>query len=564
LSRDFHEGVLVQVYADMVCGGEIPACKWVRLQCARHLEDLKTGRDRGLWFDVKAATRAIRFCSYLVFWEGAAAGERFYFEPWQAFIVGSLFGWKRADGSRRYRTAWIEVPRKNGKTPLAAAIGLYCLVADGEQGAQVLSVATKRDQAAKIFEHASHMGQRALKDRLRGLDYNAKDIFDRQTASIFRPLAQEANTEDGHNIHAALFDEVHRYKDRKMWDVISSAQISRVNPIRVCITTAGEGDDLTSIAFEFHEFAEQILDGVIENDTWFCYIATLDEGDDWRDERSWQKANPNWDVSVRSSNLRDEFLEAMASPTAENKFRRFYLNEWIFRSEKAIDLDKWRAAKSPIDLEDLKGRPCFGGLDLSAKYDLSAFALRFPPMADNEQWRSLYFSFLPEGQLKTAEDRDKQTYRQWAVDGYLTPTPGDMIDYKQIVRTIEEQNQLFDIRDIGFDSWNAMAIATDLDALGYKMVEMRQGMRTMGGPSKEYDGKIVGGVHNSGINPIADWTASNLMWRKDSNDNFMPCKKMSRRRIDPIVADIMAEGRALVNDEGAPSSYLESAPLLVL
>lgn len=568
MSFELEEGFVVTAWAEAVVEGTVKMCRRVVQQCERHLRDLKDGASRGLSFAVKKATRAIRFCSLLRFWEGAAAGKRFFLEPWQAFIVGSLFGWMKETAQglvRRFRTAWLEVPRKNGKSPLVAAIGLFLLVADGEAGAQIYSVATKRDQARIIFNHAEQMARKGVAQTLRGLDFRKNFIGYGRTAGYFRPLAQDAHTEDGLNVHGALFDEVHKYRDRKMWDVLRTAQVSRVQPLKICTTTAGDGADQMLIGYDLHAQALSVLDGIVENDSWFCFVSTLDEGDSWEDPDVWAKANPNWNVSVLEENVRADYLEAKASPQAAASFRRYYLNEWIYQAEKGIDIDVWKANRSEIDLETLKGRPCYGALDLSAKYDLSAFVLRFPPQADNERWQSLYFSFLPEKRLAKAEDRDGVPYRQWAVDGFLTPTPGNIIDYARIVRTIEEQSALYRIEDIGFDPWSATATALELQELGHSMVEMRQGMYTMAMPTKEYDAKIIGGLHNPGFNPIADWCASNIMWRKDSNDNFMPDKLASIKRIDLIVADIMAEGRAIVHEDETPEpSYLQNAELMVL
>lgn len=546
-------GDLVAIYANGVIDGHYPAGRRVRQQCERHLRDLENGKDRGLYFNVTSASHAIRFFSYLNLWEGSGAGSSFALRPWQAFIVGSIFGWKRDDGTRRYRTAWVEVPRKNGKTPLAAGIGLYLLKPDGEAAPQVLAIATKKEQADLIFSHASIMAAGSGIAELRNLKFEQNKIKDDFMRGVFKPLARDAHTEDGLNPHGALFDEVHKYKDRKMWDVISSALGSRRQPLKLCITTAGDGADLMMIGYELHDYAEKILDGGIENDTWFCYIAGVDEGDDWKDEATWRKANPNMDVSVFMDFLRDELQMAIASPASQDSFRRNFLNEWIYRAEKAIDIEKWLAGGSEINLADLKGRPCYGGIDMSTNVDLSDFTLRFPPMADNEQWRSLYFPFLPRDILKKAEDRDRVPYRQWAEDGYLTPTPGNVIDERAIRAKVMDQAALYDIRDIGFDPWSATAMALELQDEGLQMVEMRQGMYTMAMPSKQYDTKILAGLHNHGHHPIATWSASNLMWETDSNENFRPSKKASRTRIDPIVADIMAHGRAVVHETHGPA-----------
>ena len=355
----------------------------VRLACERHLEDLGSGASRGLRFDVQAAQHAIDFFGFLRHSKGEWAGQTFALAPWQAFVVGSLFGWQRADGLRRFRTAYCAVPRKNGKSTLSAGIALYLLVADGEQGAEIYSAATTRDQARIVFDEAKRMvgSSPALKRRVQVLINN---LNVEASASRFMPLSSDASSMDGLNVHGAIIDELHAHKTRHVVDVLETATGARRQPLLFEITTAGY--DRHSICFEHHDYAIKLLEGVLQDDSWFAFIAAADENDDWTDPEVWRKANPSFGLSVKADDLARKAEKAIALPGAQNAFRRMHLNEWTEQAERWIDLAAWDACAGPVDLEALRGRTCFGGLDLSTTTDVTALAWVFPPEGDDGLW----------------------------------------------------------------------------------------------------------------------------------------------------------------------------------
>jgi phage terminase large subunit-like protein len=396
-------------YARSISEGAVPANRTVRLACERHLDDLASGAGRGLRFDPAAARHAIEFFGFLRHSKGEWAGQTFELAPWQAFIVGALFGWKRDDGLRRFRTGYCAVPRKNGKSSIAAGIGLYLLVADGEQGAEIYSAATTRDQARIVFDEAKRMvvASPALRRRVEPLINN---LHVGASASRFMPLSSDSSTMDGLNVHGAIIDELHAHKTRGVVDVLDTATGARRQALLFEITTAGY--DRHSICFEHHDYSTKVLDGVLQDDSWFAYIAAADEGDDWTDPQVWRKANPNFGISVKEDDLARKAEKAIALPGAQNAFRRLHLNEWTEQAERWIDMAAWDACAAPVDLEQLRRRPCFGGLDLSTTTDITALAWVFPPES-HSLWRVVSRYFVPEDNLRKRAARDRVPYDLW-------------------------------------------------------------------------------------------------------------------------------------------------------
>jgi phage terminase large subunit-like protein len=387
--------------------GRILANQFVRLACERHLEDLGSAAARGLRFEVAAARHAIAFFGFLRHSKCEWAGQTFTLAPWQAFVVGSLFGWTRPDGLRRFRTAYCAVPRKNGKSMLSAGIGLYLLIADGEHGAEVYSAATSRDQARIVFDEAKRMvgSSPALKRRV-GILINNLHVA--TTASRFMPLSSDSSTMDGLNVHGAIIDELHAHKSRHVVDVLETATGARRQPLLFEITTAGY--DRHSICYEHQDYSIKVLEGTVPDDSWFAFIAAADESDDWTDPDVWQKANPNFGLSVKADDLARKAEKALALPGAQNAFRRMHLNEWTEQAERWIDLAAWDACDARVDLEALRGRPCCGGLDLSTTTDVTALAWVFPPEDEDGLWRVLSRYFVPAEHLKKRAERDRVPY----------------------------------------------------------------------------------------------------------------------------------------------------------
>lgn len=559
-------------YLDDVLNGRVLVCKWVRLAVERHVKDLAEGEARGLRFNREAAERAIKFFGFLKHSKGEWAGHSFVLEPWQQFILWCVFGWqtrheqfRHAENGRnagrseqvrwvrRFKKVHEEIARKNGKSTKLAGVGLYLLVFDGEQGAEVYSAATKKDQARIVHDEAEKM-VKASPD-LKGFVSTFRDNLScESTNSKFEPLGADDDTLDGLNISGAIIDELHAHKTRKVYDILDTATGARAQPLIWAITTAGiDGPGLYN---DEHEYAKKVLEGIIEDDSIFAIIFTLDDGDDWRDEKVWIKANPNLGVSVSLDDLRRKCARAIEITTTQNDFIRLHMNRRTQQIMRWLDMVKWDACGEPFDESYLEGRPCYGGLDLASKLDLAAWVMVFPPTEDDPVWYVLVRCFVPRARALEREKRDRVPYVTWEREGYLTMTEGDVIDYEFIKAQVMRDSEIFQIHSIGFDSWNASQIALQLTNLGATMLAFGQGYRSMSEPTKELEVKIVAKNFNHGGHPVARWCASNVMTESDPAGNIKPSKAKSTERIDIIVAIVMALGLAITKQgENGESVY---------
>ncbi len=537
----------VTEYAEQVLSGRVAACRWVRLACERHLRDLEMGRGRGLWFDEEEAERVFRFFALLphVKGEWARDGSTIRLEPWQRFILGSIFGWKREDGLRRFRTAYIEVPRKNAKSTLAAGVGLWLAFFDGEPGAEVYAAATKRDQAKIVWGDARQMVLKTpgLRARIRAFVSN---LHSAQTASKFEPLGADADSLDGLNIHGAIVDELHAHRTRALWDVLVTATGARRQALIFAITTAGW--DRTSICWEQHDYVSKVLEGIVPDDTVFGYIATIDEGDDWTDPAAWAKANPNLGISVKMDDLERQCAQARHMPAAQNAFKRLRLNVWTEASERWIDTTVWD--QGAVSVRVAEGASCYAGLDLSSTTDLSAFVLLFGPDAEGTYDVLPYF-WMPGENIRQRVERDCVPYDLWVRQGYIEATPGNVIDYDVIRARINDLGRCYRIREIAVDRWNATQITMQLQGDGFEMVPMGQGFASMSAPSKEFERLVLEGKIRHGGHPVLRWMVSNVSVVQDAAGNIKPAKDKSTGRIDGVVALIMALDRAVRNQGGS-------------
>lgn len=552
----------VTAYAERVVAGEIVAGRLVHLACERHLRDLETAAERGLWFDDDAAQHAIEFFSFIRHSKGEWAGQPLVLEPWQCFIVGSIFGWKvTTTGLRRFRNGYVEVPRKNGKSTLTAGIGLYLLLADGEPGAEIYCAATKLEQAEIIHGEATRM-VRASPALRRLVSILANNLNVPATASKFEPLSGAPETHDGLNIHGGLIDELHAHKDRLLVDVLETATGSRRQPLIFMITTAGY--DRLSVCWERHAHAEQVLDGTLDDDTTFGYIATADEGDDWTLEETWRKANPNHGISVKPDDLKRKAARAKAIPGEQNGFKRLHLNIWTEQATRAIDAAAWLAGAGVRDWRDLAeaftGRPCWLGVDLSSTTDLTAVAALF---RDGDDWAVVPRFWLPGQDLRERGRRDLAPYETWGQQGALNVIDGNVIDYDAIDQVIDELLATYEVRELGYDPWNATQWVLKQQAKGVIVTPVRQGFASLTAPTKELLTLVTSGRLHHGNHPILTWNAANLQTTQDPAGNLKPDKAQTRRRIDGIVATIVALARALADDGGSTSVY-EDAGLIVL
>lgn len=542
-------------YVSGVLEGEIPANALIKRACQRHLTDLDLGPGRGLFFDVETAARSNKFFGFLHHSKGEWANKPFELGLWQSFIDAMLFGWKRADGTRRFRQGYIAVPRKNGKTTLLSGEGLKLLVADREPGAEVYTIASTKDQAKLIFDEAVQMrnASPALTARV-GLVKNNLHVL--ATNSRFMPLSADDETHHGLNASAGLADELHVHSSRDLWDVIATSQAARRQPFMLGITT--HGWDRKSFCYAQYEYARKILEGILQDDTFFPFVSMLDEDADWEDPLEWEKCNPNFGSSVKVEYLREQAQRAKNDPTALNAFLRLHLNVWTQQDERAILPHKWAAcsgdAADPEEtrlrwLKELKGKSCFAALDLSTKLDLSANVLFFPKQAGLAKARILPFLFVPEEAIVERAKRDRVPYDLWVRQGFLHSTPGNVIDYDFIRALHLKLANDYEIRETAFDPWNATQIVTQLQGDGLLMVEHGQGYRSMSDPTKELLKMIACAEFEHGNNPVLTWMADNLVMSEDPAGNLKPDKSRARERIDGMVAFIMAIGRAAASPE---------------
>lgn len=541
----------VTEYAEKIVSGEIAAGELVCLAAERHLDDLEHGGKRGLHFDEDAARRAITFFPLLRHSKGEWAGTPFDLEPWQEFIVGNLFGWKRADGLRRFRTAYLSVARKNGKSTLVAGIGLFLAFFDKEPGAEVYAAATKRDQAKITWSEAHRMVQRtpAMGSHIKSFTNN---LHNTETASKYEPLSADYNSLDGLNVHGAIIDEYHAHPNGNVADVLESATGSRRQPLIIYTTTAGHDNE--SACHQFDSYICSVLDGTVQDDAVFGFIARPDEGDAWDNPIAWQKANPNIGVSVKLDDLERQCERAKQIPREQNEFRRKRCNEWTEQAERWLDLSLWDRCDDRPECEP--GRRCFAGLDLSTTTDLSALALLFPNH-DGSYDLDMRF-WCPEEGIQARSHNDKVPYDVWAREGYLTPTPGNVVDYEYIELEVEELAGQYQMIELGFDPWNATQLATRLQQKGANVIKVAQGYQTLSEPSRELEKLLLGGLLRHGGHPVLRWMAANVAVQEGPNGAIRPSKDRSHERIDGIVAIIIALSRAMVHLNQEVTSIYET------
>lgn len=510
-----------------------------------------------------AADRAVLFINQLKHTKGVWFGKNFTLLPWQEKIVRDIFGTLKPDGSRQYNTAYIEVPKKAGKSELAAAIALYLTCADGEHGAEVYGCASDRGQASIVFDVAVDMVEQcpSLKARVKPIISQKRLVYP-STGSFYQVLSAESYTKHGLNVHGVIFDELHAQPDRRLYDVmLHGSGDARKQPLFFLITTAGT--DRNSICWEVHQKAKDILEGRKADPTFYPVIYGLSDGDDWTDEKNWYKANPSLGVTVAVDKLRQSFNEALENPAEENLFRQLRLNEWVKQSTRWMPMQAWDACAGAVDADELKGRVCYGGLDLSATTDVTAFVLVFPPIEADEPYKVLPFFWVPEDTVPLRVRRDHVMYDVWEKKGYIKTTEGNVVHYGFIEQFIDDLGAVYNIREIAADMWNATHTVQRLEGRGFTMVPFRQGFVSMNSPTKELmrlvlEKKIVHGGH-----PVLRWMMDNVYVKTDPAGNLKMDKEKSTERIDGAVALVMAIDRALKNGGGTGSVY-DGRDLLIL
>jgi phage terminase large subunit-like protein len=515
----------------------------------------------GCWFDPKAADHVCEFFPrFLRHSKGEWAGKPYTLLEWQSDgVLRPLFGWKRKDGARRYRQGYVEIPKKNGKSALCSGLVLYMLVADGERGAEVYSAAADRNQASIVYNEAANMVEQSpdLKRALQ-LVRSVKRIVYPGTSSWFSALSADVPTKEGLNMHFGVFDELHAQRTSHLFDAIRYAGAARRQPMLLSITTAGY--DTHTICWEQHEYAEGVSKGTIEDESFFGYIRAAALEDDWTSPETWQKANPSLGHTITLESFEADCREAIQKPRKMNSFKRYRLNIWTQAETAWLRMDRWDApeCKAPIDAEVLRGQRCWLGLDLSRRSDITAMVAVF---RQGEVYTWLPHFWIPQETMLEKEREDQVPYAQWVEEGYITATPGDVIDYKFIQAMVEEWCGRFDVQEIPHDPWGAAHLAQLLMDEGLPVVEFRQGFKSFSEPSKKLEELVLSGLLRHGGNPVLRWMADNCAIEMDPAENIKPSKRKSTRRIDGIVAGIMGTARAMM--DAGESVYDERGVIFV-
>lgn len=507
------------------------------------------------WYDEDAAQRAVDFFAQcLVHTKGEWAGQPFLLAPWQEQqLIRPLFGWKRKDGTRKYRTVWVELARKNGKTTTASGIALYLLFADQEPGAEIISAAADREQAAICFDIAKAMVEASPLLSKRAEIYR-RSIVVPATNSSYKVISADAYTKHGLNLHGALIDEVHAQQSRDLIDVLRTSTGARRQPVTFYITTAGY--DRQSIAFELHEYACKVRDEIVKDASFLPLLFGAEDADDWADPAVWRKANPSLNISVKEEYLAQECEHAKETPAYENTFRRLHLSQWTEQSVRWMPMEAWDSCDfERVTIEQLAGRDVYIGLDLSSTTDLTSVALVAPPAEEGGTYQVVWEHFVPADNMALRAKRDRVDYGQWVREGYITATPGNVVDQAFIEKRILTISETCHVKEIAYDPWNSTAIITRLQESGATCVQFRQGFFSMNAPVKEVMALVLSQRINHGGNPVARWGMSNAVVKEDPAGNLKLDRAKSTEKIDPCISLVMALGRAMVRVTEPASIY---------
>lgn len=515
------------------------------------------------YYDEDAANYAVNFIECLCHTKGTWAGKKFTLLDWQEEIIRDLFGVLKPNGYRQFNTAYVEIPKKNGKSELAAAIALLLCCGDGEQRAEIYGAAADRGQATIVFDVAADMVRMcpALNKRCKILTASKRIVYT-PTNSFYQVLSAEAYSKHGFNIHGVVFDELHTQPNRKLFDVMTKGSgDARMQPLYFLITTAGT--DTNSICYETHTKALDILEGRKHDATFYPVIYGAANEEDWTDPKVWKKANPSLGETIGMDKVEAACNSAKENPGEENSFRQLRLNQWVKQAVRWMPMEKWDACAFPVNPEDLEGRTCYGGLDLSSTTDLTAFCLVFPPEDEDEPYYVLPHFWVPEDTLDLRVKRDHVPYDIWERQGYIQTTEGNVVHYGYIEKFIEHLGEIYNIREIAFDRWGAVQMVQNLENMGFTVVPMGQGFASMSPPTKELmkltlERKLAHGGH-----PVLRWNMDNIFIRTDPAGNIKADKAKSTEKIDGAIACIMALDRAIRCGNDTSESIYDNRGLLI-
>ncbi len=515
-------------------------------------------------YDKDAADYAVMFIESLCHTKGTWAGKPFELIDWQEQIIRDLFGVLKPNGYRQFNTAYIEIPKKQGKSELAAAVALLLLCGDGEERAEVYGCAADRNQAKIVFDVAVDMVRfcPALSKRVKILE-SQKKITYLPTNCSYQVLSADVANKHGFNTHGVIFDELHTQPNRKLFDVmLQGSGDARMQPLYFLITTAG--NDTNSICYEVHQKAIDIAEGRKVDPTFYSVIYGAAEDEDWTDPKVWKKANPSLGITVGIDKVKAACESAQQNPGEENAFRQLRLNQWVKQSVRWMPMDKWDACAFPVSEDDLEGRICYGGLDLSSTTDITAFVLVFPPLDEEDKYYILPYFWIPEETLDLRVRRDHVPYDLWERQGTLMTTEGNVVHYGYIEKFIEQLGERFNIREIAFDRWGAVQMVQNLEGMGFTVVPFGQGFKDMSPPTKELMKLVLEEKIAHGGHPVLRWMMDNIFIRTDPAGNIKADKEKSTEKIDGAIATIMGLDRAIRcgNDTGA--SVYDSRGLLFI
>ena len=515
-------------------------------------------------FDEGKAKRTVDFINCLKHTKGKWRGQPFELLPWQETVIRDVFGTVKENGYRQYNTAYVEIPKKNGKSELAAGVALYMTCGDNEWGAEVYGCASDRQQASIVFDVAVDMVEQcpALKKRIKPV-MSVKRLVYKPTNSFYQVLSAEAYTKHGLNVHAVIFDELHSQPNRELFDVMTKGSgDARTQPLFFLITTAGT--DRHSVCFEQHQKAEDILQGRKTDPTFYPVIYGASDDADWSSEDVWRKANPSLGHTIDIEKVRNAYLSAKDNPAEENIFRQLRLNQWVKQSTRWMQMEKWDACAFPADEREVLGRECYGGLDLSSSIDITAFVLVFPPRNDTEKYILLPYFWIPEENMRLRVRRDHVPYDVWERQGYLQTTEGNVIHYGFIENFIDDLGKKFHIKEIAFDRWGAVQMVQNLEGLGFTVVPFGQGFKDMSPPTKRLMELVLEKNIAHGGHPVLRWMMDNIFVRTDPAGNIKPDKEKSTEKIDGAVATIMGLDRAIRNSGISTGSVYDERGILTI